>query len=166
MSPPAGAIPLILTVQTEDEPPFTVEGINDSETNTGGKTVRVADLVLPFRDAEIVTAVWVVTPSVFTAKVEDDFPAGIVTAPRTVATPDDEPIVSFNPPTGADPVRETVPTVADPPVKLASLRVTPDNAGGKIVSEVPLLLVFVLPVMETRVVLPTAVVLTANVAVN
>jgi hypothetical protein len=50
-APPAGALPLRVTVPREDVPPATVFGLSVREVRTAGETVIAACCVEPFQEA-------------------------------------------------------------------------------------------------------------------
>jgi hypothetical protein len=83
--PLAGAGPLKVTVPVDDDPPCTVEGLSESEVRDGRLTVKLADLVVPLRRAEMLTVVLADTGIVLTVKVAVVAPAATVTLAGTVA---------------------------------------------------------------------------------
>lgn len=98
--------------------------------------VRVADFVIPPDMADMVADDFVVTFVVFTEKVIDVFPAGIVTEEGTVAAAkllDSETAI---PPVGAAPLIVKVPVELLPPLTVAGLRVSVTRLGGLMVSPV------------------------------
>jgi len=96
--------------------------------------VRVAVLVAPPTLAEIVAVVLVVTFAVFTEKVVDVFPAGIVAEAGTVAELELLESVTIKPPGGAGPLRVRVPVLDFPPPTLAGTRTRVRRTGGFTVS--------------------------------
>src|SRR6266576_1063845 len=72
-APPAGAGPLSVTVPVDDcVPPVTLVGFNVSEETVGrggGITVSEADVLVPPKDAEMVTGVDAATALVLIVKV-------------------------------------------------------------------------------------------------
>jgi hypothetical protein len=61
-APPAGAIPVSVTVPVEEAPPFTVAGLRVSEDAAGGAMARGAAAVAPPPVAEILAVVDAATP--------------------------------------------------------------------------------------------------------
>jgi hypothetical protein len=81
----------------------------------------------------IVTVVFAVTPTVLTVKVADDEPAGTVTLAGVVALALLSDRDTTMPPTGARPVKFTVPVEEVPPVTVAGLIDTELRAAGLMV---------------------------------
>ena len=98
--------------------------------------VRVAETTAPFNDAPIVEVIFEVTDVVFTVKVADVLPAGIVTEAGAVAVLLLLPNVIINPPVGAGLVIVTVPVLDFPPTTDAGLSVTDLRDGAETVSTV------------------------------
>jgi len=82
--PPAGALPLRVTVPVELEPPVTVVGFKVSPVKLGAFTVKVADLLALFRVPVIVTDVALATGVVVTLNVAEVAPPRTVTFVGTV----------------------------------------------------------------------------------
>jgi hypothetical protein len=74
------------------------------------------------------------TPEVLILKVDELFPAGIVTGEENVAESFELDSPTLSPPAGAGPVSVTVPVDPDPPETVAGLRETPESTGGSGVS--------------------------------
>jgi hypothetical protein len=155
-----------LTVAVDDVPPVTLAGLTLSAETAGGRTVRDAVCVAPPYEAEMVTAVDVVTPLVLTAKV------AVVAPPATVTLAGGEATAVLlldsdtrAPPAGAGPLRPTVAVDDVPPVTLAGLTPSEDAAGGVTVSEAVCVTPPEDPEIVTEVEVATAVVLTVKVAV-
>jgi hypothetical protein len=137
-APPAGAIPVNVTVPVEFAPPTTVAGLSASEESLAGFTVNVAVAVVPYVP-EMVTAVPLVTAPVVTAKVAVVVPAATVTLVGTCATP----VlllesVTTAPPEGATPLNVTVPVELLPPTTLVGLSVTDDSVVGGVTVKIAL----------------------------
>lgn len=109
------ALPLRVTVPIEEVPPMTVVGLTVTLDSVAGVTVKFAVCVRLFSDP-VITAVFVVfTAIVFTVKLAEIEPAGIVTVAGTVAQLmlDERPItVSL---TGSAKLIDTVPVDVVPP---------------------------------------------------
>ena len=80
--------------------------------------------------AEIAAVVFESTLIVLTVKVTEVLPAWTVTVAGTVASSDPDPRVTTIPPTGAVPVRETVPVELFPPTTEVGLRLRLATPGG------------------------------------
>jgi hypothetical protein len=133
-----------------------------------GETVSAAVRVTPPAEAEIVTAVDVVTVCVVTVKVALLDPAAMVTLDGTLAA-----VVlllasvTIMPPPGAAPVSVTVPCDEFPPTTLAGLRATDERVTLAAAGETVSVAVLVTPndaEMVTGVDAPTEAVVTVNVA--
>jgi hypothetical protein len=106
------------------------------------RTARVALLVEPLYEAEIVEDVVMRTIDVFTVKDARAAPAGTVTREGTEAAPLLLESVTIAPPEGAGPLRVTVPVEdCTPPTTLDGLRLTDetDGSGGITLREADLL---------------------------
>ena len=138
LKPPAGAVPLSLTVPVEVcNPPTTLAGFSVSEESviTGGGagvTVSEAVLVTPAWAAEKVTAVDEATALVLTINVAVVAPAATVTPEGTLAAA----VLllesaTCTPPAGAGALSVTVP-VEDcaPPTTLVGFRLSDERVAG------------------------------------
>lgn len=168
--PPVGAGVPRVTVPVEGLPPTTDVGFRETAVTTGGVTVRVALTVeVPLDEAVnvavMVTEVDEATGFVFTVKVVDVAPAGIVTVDGIVAEVELDVRLMVYPPAGAAPPTVTVAVELFPPATLVGLKVRPLTLGTLtdmlVVFEEPL----AVPVRVTEVVVATGTVLTENVAV-
>jgi len=122
VNPFAGAIPLIVTVPVEEAPPITEDGLNATDTRTGGLTVSAAVAVPTGAVPVIVTFVGEATAKVVTVNVVDVDPAGTDTLATTVAAfVLLELSVTVVPLVGAGPLRVTVPVEETPPLTVAGL---------------------------------------------
>jgi hypothetical protein len=137
-APPAGAIPVNVTVPVEFAPPTTVAGLSPSDESVAGFTVSVAVAVVPYVP-EIVTAVPLVTALVVTAKVALVAPAATVTLASTCATAVLllESVTSA-PPEGAAPLNLTVPVEPLPPITLVGLSATDDKVADGVTVKIAL----------------------------
>ena len=122
--PPVGAGPVSVTVPVDGEGPFTVVGLSPRELRIGAVTVSVADREtpsVPVIDKEVLEPTGLVV-TVNVAAVEF---AATVTLAGTCAT---KVLllskVTTVPPTGAGPVRVTVPVEGVPPVRDVGLKLT------------------------------------------
>jgi hypothetical protein len=137
-APPAGAIPVNVTVPVEFAPPTTVAGLSASEESMAEFTVSVAVAVVLYVP-EIVRAVPLVTALVVTAKVAVVAPATTVTLVGTCATA----VlllesVTTAPPEGAAPLNVTVPVEPLPPITLVGLSVTEDTVADGVTVKIAL----------------------------
>lgn len=130
--PPAGAGPERVTVPVEDVSPITVAGLIVIVSRAGGLMVRVAVCSTVPRVALIVADTWVPTEVVLTVNVEEALPASMETVEGTMALVELLTSLSTSPPTGAGPLRVTVPTEEVPPDRLVGLSPTDASAGGAI----------------------------------
>jgi hypothetical protein len=119
-TPPAGAMPVSVTLPTVEAPPLSMVAI-DTEDNTGAATVMVLVTVVPFADAVVVTTVFVSTTSADTGKVAEVAPSATVTDAGIVKIPLSAVKRTSKPPAGALPLRVTVPTPDRPPVRIVGL---------------------------------------------
>jgi hypothetical protein len=133
ITPPGGAGPVRVTVPVEDFPPLTLAGLNVKVESAGGVIVRVAfTLDLP-TVAVRVSTVCADTDCVFTVKLTDSFPAGIVTFAGNVKPAWAEVKATDTPPVGATPVRATVPIELVPPATVEGLNDSDPKVEGLIV---------------------------------
>jgi hypothetical protein len=86
VTPPAGAIPVNVTLPTVDAPPFNIVDIERVES-TGAAIVTVLVMVVPFAVAVVVTTVSVSTTSADTGKVAEVAPSATVTDAGIVKIP-------------------------------------------------------------------------------
>jgi len=113
--PPAGAVPLRVTVPVEDNPPTTADGETVRPPRLIGLMVSEADLVEPPMVVAIVAVTLDETAEVPTEKVAEVAPAGTVTDPGTFALElldDSETTIPLGP---AGPLRVIVPVEELPP---------------------------------------------------
>jgi len=120
ITPPAGAIPVNVTLPTVDAPPFNVDATVTVD-KTGAATVMVFVTVVPFAVAVVVTTVFVSTTSADTGKVADEAPSATVTDAGIVKIPLSAVRRTSYPPAGALPFNVTVPTPDLPPVRTTGL---------------------------------------------
>jgi hypothetical protein len=86
VTPPAGAIPVSVTLPTFDAPPVNIVDI-ERDDNTGAAIVMVLVTVVPFAVAVVVTTVFVSTTSADTGKVTELAPSATVTDAGIVKIP-------------------------------------------------------------------------------
>ena len=115
ISPPVGAGLLRVTVPDEAFPAATFVGPTFTETSAGELMVSVAAAEVPSHKAEMEAVFCAETAIVLTVTTPEDLPAGIVKVVGTVTELSVLARVTFAPPAGATPVRETVAFVALPP---------------------------------------------------
>jgi hypothetical protein len=135
-NPPAGAVPLNVTVPVAICPKLTVAGLNESPVTKGGATVRVPAWLFPLGSvAEMLTAVDVETGSAVAAKVAvlpapgKLMAAGTVAALGMLLTRE-----TLRPAGGAGPFNVMVPTQLWLPVTVTGLKVTERTVAGLTVS--------------------------------
>ena len=115
--PPAGAVPLRVTVPVELVPPVTELGeIVTKWIATEAPTMKPELTVLLFKVAEKFTHTFELDPEVVILNDFEVCPAGTVTLNGTCATALLEVSTTMAPPAGAGFVNVTVPVLADPPV--------------------------------------------------
>jgi hypothetical protein len=163
--PPLGAGPVSVTVPVELVPPGTVVGFKLSVFRAGGLTVSVAVRVVVPKVPVIVTEVDADTGDVVTANVALVLPAGTVTDAGTVAAALLLPRDITIPPTGAGPLRVTVPVEPLPPSTLVGLRLNELKAGGFTVNVAVRVVEPKTAVIVTPVEAATGIVVTVKVAV-
>jgi hypothetical protein len=164
-APPVGAALLNVTVPVEELPPVTLVGFRLTDETAGAFTVKAA-LCVPLYVPEIVTEVVVPTATVVTVNVALVAPAATVTFAGTAAT-DVLLLLSVTtaPPVGAALLNVTVPVEELPPVTLVGFRLTPERAApGAVTVRFAEAVPLYVPEMLTEVVVPTATVVTVNVA--
>jgi len=162
--PPAGAIPVSITVAVDAPPPVKVVGLSVRVDITGGLTVSFAVLVTLPLAAEIVATTEAATAEVVIANVAVFVPAGTVTMAGTCAAASELVIAMSAPPEGALPVRVIVPVADTPPVTVAGEIAKLKGTGGLIVSA-PDLVAPATPVMVATICDATGVVATVKDAV-
>jgi len=162
-APPEGAAPLNVTVPVDAAPPTRLDGASVRADKTGGLMVSALASVAPPKTAEIVTGVMAATAVVVTGNVAVVDPAAIVTLAGTDADVLVLESATDEPPSGATPLRVTVPVELAPPVKLAGTRASAATTGGLMVSTA----ICVAPPKAAEIVAvvtdATAVVITGNV---
>jgi hypothetical protein len=165
MIPPAGALPVSVTVPVLDCPEATFAGLKDSILTTGGSTVRPPPAAVPLGSVAVtVTAVLLATGSVVAlnvpllAKPAIMKLAGTVTALMLLLIS-----VTLNPAPGAGPFRFTVATEPTPPVAELGLNVNDDIPAGLTVNVPLALLAASVAVTVTTVCVATPTVVTVNV---
>ena len=114
-APPGPAVPLSVTVPTDEAPPVTRGGLSVSGRRDSGFTVKVADCDVDPWVPVIVTVIAELTVEVAMAKLADEAPEGIVTLAGTVATALLDARDTAIPPDGAGPLRTTLPVEDSPP---------------------------------------------------
>ena len=129
-TPPVGAMPVRVTVPAELAPPTTEVGNTVTDERIGASMPSFADLVTPFRTAEMVAETFAFTAVVVTANVADDAPAGMVTEAGAPAAGLFDVSETERPPKGAIPLRVTVPVAPSPPNTKDGLRVRLVRTGG------------------------------------
>ena len=129
LSPPTGAGELMTTVPVEVLPPVTEVGLSVTETNCGGKITREAVRELPPAAAVKIAIFCVETATVFTTKVFDVFPAGMVSVAGTIAAGSLVDRLTTNPPVAADELKVTVAIAVFPPRRLVGLTVIDCRTG-------------------------------------
>jgi len=165
-APAVGAAPLRVTVPVELLPPTTEVGDRVTEDKDAAVTVSVAFVLIP-RVAVTTEVVVEATPNVVTVKVADVLPADTVTLAGTLAAAVLLLVrLTETPPTGAAPVRVTVPVEGLPPVTLVGFKETEDRvtAGVTVNAAVRVVPAGYVPEMVTCVELATVLVVTENVA--
>jgi hypothetical protein len=115
--PPAGAMPVIVTVPVAEWiPPVATVRSNESTSSRGG-VITSETVLVSARATALKIAVWSepVTSDVVTVNVAEDEFAGMTTLAGTDATGLLLAIDTATPPVGARLLRETVPLTDDPP---------------------------------------------------
>jgi len=115
VTPPVGAGLLSVKVPTEEAIPATVVGFRVRDASVGALMLKLADSVVPFRFALIVTDVSEGTGVVFTVNVPVVLPAATVTVAGTAAAALLLERLTTVPPEPAGPARVTVPVDVLPP---------------------------------------------------
>jgi len=132
-APPAGALPVSVTVPAELVPPRTLVGFRVTEASVGGVTIRAADWVAP-KIPEIVATVEDETAPVVTLKSAVVAPRATVTLAGTCAALLLLANVTTAPPAGATPFSVTVPAALVPPTTEVGFNDTVDRVGALTVS--------------------------------
>ena len=135
VNPPDGAALVSVTVPCDEVPPVTLAGLTAADDNEagggGGVTVSTAVRLTPANVPPMVAEVDETTETVLTVNVALVAPAATVTLAGTVAAAVLLLVrVTTAPPEGAALVSVTVPCDAVPPVTLAGLTATDDNAAA------------------------------------
>ena len=91
--------------------------LNKRSFRTVFSSRNVPESVCPRCVAEICTSLFIVTGRTVTSNVTSDFPASTVTNAGTVTAASEDDNATAIPPTGALPVRRTVPCTCSPPAK-------------------------------------------------
>jgi hypothetical protein len=166
-TPPAGAVPEILTRPESVLPPWSVEDESTKAVTVGARTRTVPTLLMDPVEAVMLTFVSAVTGTVVTEKDTFVAPAGTTTETGTEATPGNALTnVTVVPPSGACPVSVTFPVIGAPPAALTGLNATARIAAGLIVIVSVLNAPFRLAFHGTRVSTATTGKVTGNVAVS
>jgi hypothetical protein len=129
-SPPAGALPLIVTSPVALRPPWTLIGETVRPVMPGGLITKDAPREVGIRSAVIAALVCVATGWVATVKLPVVAPAGIVTEAGAVAAVWLLLSAIVIPPDGAASAIVTVPVDVAPPNSPEGLRVRLVRAGG------------------------------------
>jgi len=133
-TPPAAAIPEILTRPESVLPPCNVELETTKAVTTGASTRTVPTLLTDPVVAVMLTLSSAATGTVVTGNDTFVAPAGTTTDTGTVTVPDAEfTKVTVVPPSGACPVNVTFPVIGEPPAALTGLKATDRIAAGLIV---------------------------------
>jgi hypothetical protein len=119
----------------ELEPPLTVFGFRLSETSSMGLRVSVADLLMKFAVAVIVTVVKDETEIAEIEKLAELCPLGIVTVLCTLAEGLLLSKFTMIPLGGATPLNVTVPFAEPTPARVLGLIVSDCNTGAVTVSK-------------------------------
>jgi len=165
VTPPEGAGPFRLAVPVEEVPPVTVVGDTVIPVKAGGLIVKVADLAIEPWVPKIVTVVDLETPPVETVNVAVVAPPATVTVAGTMAMELEEAKATDVPPTGAEPVKVTVPVDDCPPVTAAGVSVRLAIVAGTMVRVADLVIVPCVAVTVAVVVDATTDVVAVKVAV-
>ena len=123
-NPPAGALPLRVTVPVDVEPPTMVVGFRLKPVRLGGLMVNVAVLVRLLSVPVMVADVTEPTADVVTLNVAVVLPDGTDTEDDTTAAPLFDCKSTVIPEDGAGPVRVTVPVEGDPPKTVVGFSTT------------------------------------------
>lgn len=142
MSPPAGAIPVSVTVPVVTCPETTLVGLKASMEITAGFTVSDAGMEVPLGSVAVtLTVALAITARVVALKVPLLALLAMLKLPGTVTAAVLLLIsVTVSPAGGAGPLRTTVPTDGVPPVTVFGLKLNDMITGGFTVSVPPMLL--------------------------
>ena len=133
-TPPAGAVPEMLTRPESVLPPCIVEAESTKTDTTGARTRTVPTLLMAPEVAVMFTFVSEKTGTVVTGNDTFVAPAGTRTVTGTAATPGNALTrLTLVPPSGACPVNVTLPVIGAPPAALDGLNVTASTVAGLIV---------------------------------
>ena len=132
--PPAAAGPLRVTVPVEALPPTTDVGLSEIDFRDSGCRFKFVALVVPFKEALMVTDVGLVTAAVVMLNVALVAPPATVTLAGTVASEMELlDSVTMVPLAGAAALKVTVPVEVLPPVTVVGFRLSADSVEGWIV---------------------------------
>jgi hypothetical protein len=133
-APPAGALPLSVTIPADEPPPCTLVGFSVTEVKVGGFTINVAVCAVPYVPV-IVADVEPDTALVVTVNTAIVAPASTGTLVGTWADVLLLDSVTVAPPAEAGPLSVTVPVELFPPITVVGLSVREDRvvATGLIV---------------------------------
>jgi hypothetical protein len=163
-APPAGAILPKVTVPVDPFPPTTAVGFTVTLESVGGLIVSVA-VFAALKVPVIVTVAAEETPLVVTVNVAVVAPAATVTLAGVVEKALSSDSVTTAPPVGAALLSVTVPVDETPPFTLVGFIVKLDSVGATIVKVAVCVTPERVAVIVEDVLLPTATVVTVNVAV-
>lgn len=162
--PAGGANPERVTVPVAEAPPGTEFGETEIEATVDEITVRLAFLVTPPKDAEIVAVTEVATPEVEAVNVAVVAPPATVTVAGNPTTALPEPKLTVSPADGAALPIVTVPVEFVPPTTETGLKLRPVSVGGRIVREAVCLVEPSVAVMVTTCCTATAELLIVKLA--
>jgi hypothetical protein len=129
-APLGGAAPLRVTVAVDVPPAVTAGGFSATLTSAAGLIVSLPTLTTLFAVALISATVCVATAVVVTGKVTLVASSGTATVGGTVAAGLVLESATVTPPTGAAPVKATVPSDGCPPMRALGLSDTDEGAGA------------------------------------
>jgi hypothetical protein len=163
--PPAGATLASVAVPVADVPPITIVGLSETLEMAGGLIVRAAVFVTPPAVAAIVAVVTVPIAVVVTVHVAVVAPAGTIAFAGKVAAALSLVRFTAKPAAGATLASVAVQVDGVPPVTLAGLKEKLERTGGLIVRFAVFVTTPAVAMIVAIVTVPTAVVVTVNVAV-
>jgi len=137
--PPVGAGPASVTVTLDALPPITVAGFTETDSTALRCTVICADFDVPFADADNVAALSETTADVTTSKVTDVALRGTTTVAGTPTELESDVNATVNPPSGAGPIKVTVPVALPPPITLDGVTANAETPLRVIVKDPDLL---------------------------